>query len=225
MHHDEKKRNRLPSEKIIAANNNPYNRRESRTAPYELHYGGDAPPVVSIATVDFYFPGAFCPLMIDGLPILLVYPDETGQALFDATFWDEINWPVLELRANEVTLSVAPWDIEYVGARLTIRSEPRNIFLILNFEVPNRLVVERGRVLYNGVEVVIEQDELRVVTVRGTTPLTVKRSNFQTPIGVQIGYIPPGTPQAPLSLLQVLRVPRYADRSGSTSGPAAAAQA
>jgi trigger factor len=50
-----------------------------------------------------------------------------------------------------------------VGRNLVIREAARKILVDIVFEVPNRIIIKRGRFLRNGVEVIVTPDYTRVV--------------------------------------------------------------
>ena len=110
-----------------------------------------------------------------------------GHLLLNLNLFDEFNSLVLQIKNNQLWYSICPWDIHLVGRNLTIRESSRRILIDLTFDVPNKILVNRGRFLLNGVEIIIRPDHLLVTNSRtllsGTTV-------HRVPYGLIIGRLP-----------------------------------
>lgn len=151
----------LPIEVVQEADRNPYNLRSEISKNILLHYSGnDVQLVLSNST--FSFNGLpenalFAPLVIDGLTIV-GFRVESGRLLLQFSAFNEFNIPILQIVDNELIYRTEQWDIEWVGKKLTIREGHRKILLQLVFEPPNIIKIAKGRILFNGIEVLIGTD-------------------------------------------------------------------
>jgi trigger factor len=82
------------------------------------------------------------------------------QLLLTVQVFDEYNKLVLKIWDNELVYHPDPWDIEFVGRRLILREAARRILLDMTFEVPNKVSITRGRLLCNGVEILVRPDKI-----------------------------------------------------------------
>lgn len=190
QHHREKTSGFLPLEKVREANNDPFNHRTGVTKPYDLHYTGKECEAVigsnGFTTEDQGYETAQIPLCVDEVPLIAFFMAD-GHLLLNLNLFDEFNNLVLQIRNNQLWYSISPWDIHLVGRNLTIREASRKILIDLTFEVPNKIVVNRGRFLLNGVEIIIRPDHLLVTNSRTRlSGMTVHR----VPFGLVIGRLP-----------------------------------
>ena len=166
QHHREKTAGLLPLEAVREANANPFNLRAGVSKPYDLHFSGDTcEAVLGSNTFTFRYDGMptfTVPVCIDGVPLLAFVLDE-GFLLLQLRLFDETNSPILQILNNQLIYSVSPWDIRLVGRNLVIRDAPRKFLVDITFDVPNRIVINRGRFLLNGVEILLTPDYFLVV--------------------------------------------------------------
>ncbi len=95
------------------------------------------------------------------------------------------------------------------AAILIIREAPRRILIDLIFEVPNRIIIRRGRFLFNGVEILISPDALSVAN----NQVTLSANLFANcPFALLVGPHPPGI-RAPLYFRNVSRYQGYGPQS------------
>ncbi len=190
QHHREKTSGLLPLEIVIDANNNPFNHRTGVTKPYDLHYTGkECQAIIGgnlFTTEDQGYGTVQVPLCVDETPLIgFIMAD--GHLLLNLNLFDEFNNLILQIKNNQLWYSIRPWDIHLVGRNLTIREASRKILIDLTFEVPNKILVNRGRFLRNGVEIIIMPDHLLITNSKtllsGTTVHNV-------PYGLVIGSIP-----------------------------------
>lgn len=161
-HHRLKTAGLLPAEVVGEHNANPFNLRGGVSAPFRLYYGATEASMV-VGTVETSALGHDAvAVMIDGQP-LIGFRFEDGQCLLQLRLFDESNQLVLQVVDNELIYSVAPWDIEFVGNTLTLRTGLGEIFIVIRFKVPGQIYIPRGRLFYNGVEIEIWPDVIAVL--------------------------------------------------------------
>ncbi len=82
-------------------------------------------------------------LKYHGKNIIRVIPGaqkEPGK--ISATFTNDAGEPILELRENEWLGSLESWDVEIVGARITVRSARGRVAFQMRLDPPGRIVLE-----------------------------------------------------------------------------------
>jgi trigger factor len=177
QHHGEKTSGLLPNEVVIEANKNPYNLRQGVSKPYNLHYSGSECETrigsVVFTTKDEGYGTEIIPLSIDDIPII-GFIMSNGHLLLTLNLFDHFNNFILRIINNQLVYSVSPWDIEFIGRNLIIRGKKRNIFIDIKFEVPNKIIISRGRFILNGVEVLIHPDFVHVVNGIKTSHMRVE---------------------------------------------------
>ncbi|MFZ5842563.1 MAG: cell division protein [Pseudomonadota bacterium] len=205
QHHREKTGGLLPKEVVRQANADPFNLREGGSKPYNLHFSGtEAEIIVGSNSFTCHDQGdgtIMVPVSVDGTPLIgLILAD--GHLLLNLVVFDEFNQPVLHIKNNQLFYSVSPWDIELVGTTLTVREAHRRILIEIKFFPPNRVVINRGRLLRNGVEILIRPTNI-LVTNNATVISGCRAQNCHG--GLVIGYH-----DRPLSGFMALGcVPRY----------------
>lgn len=209
-HHREKTGGLLPIEKVKEANAAPYNLRVGTSKPFDLHYEGTECELIigdnRFTTKDNGYGTVMVPVSVDDIPLIgFILGD--GHLLMNLNLFDEFNKLVLRVRNNELIYRPEPWDIELVGRNLIVREAQRKFLIDISFEAPNRIVINKGRLLCNGVEIIIKPDHILItnnsMTIGGCTAMDVSA-------GLVIG-----TQAKPLaSLISVPKVSRYlGDRS------------
>jgi hypothetical protein len=154
-HHREKTLGILSNEAVRAANANPLNLQKGVSAPYDLHYSGNECQVIiggnrfrQSSQGDESF---LIALAVDG-DILVGFRFEDEHYLLTVDAFDEDNLALLTIANNTLVFSLSPWDIAWVGRRLTIREGQRKFLLEMQFNPPNEVRIERGNLRRNGVE-------------------------------------------------------------------------
>lgn len=158
-HHREKTSGLLPLARVIEANEAPRNLATSISSPFDLHYGGHDCEAL-IGSNAHTWPAMHdglttTPVLIDDTPIVMFRVDD-GYLLLTVQLFDEDNELLVQVVDNELVFSTDEWDVEFVGLNLTVRSAPRNIFVSMTFEPPSRIVIDRGRIWRNGIEITIQ---------------------------------------------------------------------
>jgi hypothetical protein len=219
-HHREKTSKLLPIEAVRAANADPYNLRTGVTTAYPLHFSGDSCEAAIgsnsfvLRAVEVEEPGSrfLLPIVVDN-DALLAFRLEDDRLLLSLHIFDEFNFLALRILDNQLQYSVQPWDVEFVGTTLTLRTAQRRVLLEIRFAPPNRVVIERGRFLRNGVELTIQPDYVRLENEGGT----IAGTNFtgrHSAAGIAIGALPGGVAAA----LRFEYVNRYPKRDKSRGG-------
>ena len=85
-----------------------------------------------------------------------------NQLLLNVIIFNKYNKLVFEIRENQLFYSTETWDIQFVGTTLTIRESLGEILIEFKFTPPNRIEISRGKLLHNGVEVIIKPKQLLI---------------------------------------------------------------
>lgn len=159
-HHGEKTRGLLPVAEVKAANENPYNFRFGRSEAFPLRYSGDS-CLVNVGGSrwrhDFTQDAVVPLLVIRGRPVIEVKKQD-GRLLLSMYICNKQGELLLQITENELVFSVASWDVELVGKKLTIRGGSRDILVQLEFHAPSAIVVARGVFAFEGSQVQVEPD-------------------------------------------------------------------
>ncbi|NRD33469.1 cell division protein [Shewanella sp. DC2-4] len=163
MHHGMKTDGLIPIEDVKKANLDPYNKRVGVSKNVLMSYSG--------ADVSFYLGSScfkyhgltegsfFAPLVVDGL-VMVGFRVEQDKLLLNFLAFDETNNLILQIADNELIYETNQWDIEWVAQTLTIREGKRKILIQLKFEPPGIIRLAKGRVLRNGIELVVGETYL-----------------------------------------------------------------
>jgi hypothetical protein len=162
-HHGMKTDGLLPKADVISANENPYNLTNSTSKNILLRYSGQDVSFY-LGSSCFKFHGLqdnsfFAPLVIDGLA-MVGFRVENSKLLLNFVAFDEFNRPIINIVDNELIYDSAQWDIEWIAQKLTIREAKGKILLQLKFEPPGVIRFVKGRVLRNGIEILVGKDYL-----------------------------------------------------------------
>lgn len=161
-HHDQKSRGLLPLELVRQANENPFNVKAGFTAPFGLHFGAADEVEIVLGSVSFRSTEPnMCAVMIDDQPILAFDRDEDGLGLH-LSYFNEYNYPVLDIEHNQLVIGRANWDVEFVGKVLTVREQQGVLGLRARFEPPARVVIDRARLRFNGVSVDVSSEAMKI---------------------------------------------------------------
>lgn len=164
-HHREVTSGLLPREKVIEANESPHNLRAGQSPPLALHFEGSSCEMHIggnyFTTQTMGQPTESIPLMVDGVP-LIRFVLENGHLLLNLILFDQFNSIVLRIVNNQLFYSISPWDIQLVGKTLTIREKARQFLIRITFEPPNKVTIDKGRFLCNGVEILVNSDHILV---------------------------------------------------------------
>jgi hypothetical protein len=187
QHHRERTNSLLTEEQVRAADADPHNLRQGVSKPYDLHFTGEECRITvgsnSFTTRDTGH-GTICvPISIDGVPLIgFVLSD--GHLLLNINLFDERNNCFLRIVNNVLFYSVEPWDITLVGRTLTIRSGQGAFLTEMRFEPPNGIEITRGRLLRNGVELLVRPSFALLINNR---TLLSGCSATNVPVGLALG--------------------------------------
>lgn len=165
QHHREKTGGLLPKDVVREANASPFNLRDNVSKPYNLHFSGKEACVEiggnSFTCEDQGYGTAMAPISVDGIPLIgLILAD--SHFLLNLVVFDEFNNPILHIKNNQLFYSTEPWDIQLVGTTLTVREAHRKILIEIDFQPPNKVVINRGRFLRNGVEILVRPTNILI---------------------------------------------------------------
>ncbi len=170
QHHREKTAGLLPKEVMREANRSPFNLRDGVSKPYNLYFSGKTAKIEiggnSFTCEDHGYGTAMAPISVDDGPLLgLIMAD--GHLLLNLVIFDEFNTPVLHIKNNQLYYSTDPWDIQLVGTKLSVREAHRKILIEIDFQPPNKVVINRGRFLRNGVEILVRPTNILITNNSG----------------------------------------------------------
>jgi trigger factor len=156
---------------VREADQNPHNKLEGVSHPYDLHYAGTSCELI-VGGNDFKRTGlvegtALIAVAIDRIP-LLAFTFERGHLFLTLQVFDDQSQRVLWIDRNELRYCPVVWDIRLEGRNLTIREGNRKYLLDIVFDPPNRLEVRRGRFSLNGLELLVHPDRLCYANARNT---------------------------------------------------------
>lgn len=209
QHHREKTAGLMPLESVMEANASPFNLRSGVSKPYDLHFTGDSCQVEiggnTFEAQDGGYGSAMAALVVDDVPMVgFVMGD--GHLLLHVNLFDEANQLILRIANNRLVYSTSPWDIRLIGRRLEIREGMGKFLIQIDFKVPNRVVVSKGRFLHNGVEVVVAP---RYALITNNRTLLTGNSAHGCANGLVLGT----SDEESGAMVRIAGVPRYSDRT------------
>lgn len=165
QHHREKTSGLLPKEVVTQANQFPYNHQDSVKKPYNLHFSGKQAEVIlggnSFTCENSGSGTAMAPVIVDNIPLVgFVLADD--HLLLNLVAFDEYNNVALHIQNNQLYYTTVPWDIQLVGKTLTIREAYKKILLEIEFSPPDKIKINRGRFLCNGIEIIVRPTNLLI---------------------------------------------------------------
>jgi trigger factor len=158
QHHRERTSGLLPIEAVHQADADPHNLREGVSKPYSLYYEGESCEVLignsSFTTRDEGYGTLMVPISVDSTPLIgFILAD--GHLLLNLNLFDESNNCIMRIVNNQLSYSSDPWDIQLVGRNLKVRAGHRRLLVDMTFDPPNRVRLNQGRLLRNGVEILV----------------------------------------------------------------------
>lgn len=188
-HHTEKTKGLLPTELLRKYDKNPYNIKHGKSASNRLYFYGNYCRFIlggnTFVTENYgYYPSLLVPLVIDGEP-LFSFTLFKGELFLNAKIYDKDNNLMLVIKNNHLAYSLGNWDVTFIGSTLTLRQAERDILLKLTFETPNTVIVDRGKLYYNGASVLLHKDKLLVGEKENNQFIGSTVKNL--PIGFSIG--------------------------------------
>lgn len=172
--HGKKTRGFLSKTTILKAKANPKCRQQGFSFE-EFDIGTDFPQIVlgalnarNVTTL----------IEINGNSILSIRPPLFKNLPFriSAHLTDIDGTTVLKIEENEWQSSIESWDVETRGGRIVIRRGPGDIILALRCEPPNRLVIERIEMVYQGTTISGREHDYITITSRSGTKIVVHQN-------------------------------------------------
>lgn len=190
-HHRDKTVGLLPKERVIEANRNPFNIKNGKSSSHELYYNGHMSEFVMgensfIYQFNFNYE-MFIPLMVHGVPIVS-FMYENGRLLLNLTLYNHSNNPILIIKRNHLEYSIDIWDITFKAKTLTFRDAKGSILFELIFEAPNKVIINKGNIYYDGVSIKVTPDKF---IVNSNSVSSGRVSQFL--VGLSIGENPLST--------------------------------
>jgi trigger factor len=96
-------------------------------------------------------------VVIKGCPVIDIKKQDE-RLLLSMRIYSKQGKLLLRIIENELVFSVASWDVELVGRRLTIRGGARDILAQIEFNTPDAIVITRGVFAFGGFQVQVEPE-------------------------------------------------------------------
>jgi hypothetical protein len=128
------------------------------------------------------------PIRVRGVPLLRIEKAEQERAPFrlSGNFNDSYGKLSLQVVDNEWRSSSSNWDVEAVGAAITIWDAPGHISLRLRAQPPTGLIVEQIDAFIGGIRILANPEEFEVVWPNGSR--TTYRSCIASNCGVGFAF-------------------------------------
>ena len=123
-------------------------------------------------------------ISVDDSDLIWFRIDRSGRLFLNANIFDENNLPLLVIHENALAYRTATWDIEFKGRTLTVREAARKILFEIEFKPPGEVVIERARLLCNGVEILVRKSHVFIVN---SQQLLVRCRSVNCDVGLQLG--------------------------------------
>lgn len=189
-HHAEKTRGLLSEEKVRRHNASPSNVIRGGTSPHRLHYSSDSATIVIGGNRTLIQGTTSSALRIDDLDVVS-FELVDGSLLLNLDIRGDAGNPALKIVRNEMVHSTHAWDYKFVGRRLTIRRNPREILCRILFDTVGSCVVfESGSFSHNGIDVLLSQESMCILNNRSVLSGNVFSG---TASAIQIGRPDDGT--------------------------------
>lgn len=146
--HDRKSRGLLSQKTVSKANDNPKClQQEFSFGPFDI---GTTHPEIVLGTLKCI--NVSIPLQVLGDPILKITPPSQLGEIFkiSAILRDKNGSIILQIDENQWLTPTTNWDCIVEGQRITLRSDAGQIELILRCEPPNRIVVQKLKMIHLG---------------------------------------------------------------------------
>ena len=155
-------RGRLSAHTVAEANSNPKClQRGFASEMFDFH---SEPLNITLAGSTFYDCKNI--IVVNNRAILSLMPgiSEISPVLLSGVFCDSAGRETLLITENEWSVDSGYWDVECIGPRITIRSSPGQIALMLKMNCPEGIIVERIDMLFEGTRLVGDLESLKIST-------------------------------------------------------------
>lgn len=208
-HHREKTAKLLPKEDVRKYNQNPINLQNEKSEKYNFHFSGNNAEVWvgsnSFVCENLADGSQLNAIVVDGFPLVQMKVQDK-HLLLNLTFFDEDEKIAAQIIENELVYSTSPWDIELVGTTLTIREGLGKILLNIEFLPPNKIKINSGRLLRNGIELLIKPTKALITN----NQITIDRNrSINCYSGLILGRSQPS--KAYTGFFKLTNIPRYAN--------------
>lgn len=119
-------------------------------------------------------------VVINDYPLMSILPPEDGSNFYrlSGIFSDRYGQTTLRIEENQWFAGAENWDVECAGPRITVRSGPRDIALVLRSDPPRRIIVEKLNMEFEGVMLDGSEDALRISFDHGATWSKISAANI-----------------------------------------------
>lgn len=184
--HDRKTRGLLSTDTVASADSSPFCKRSGFSfGPFD--FGTSRAPEVAIGALVCRNVRSL--IRIEGVDLLSVKKPESPGApfLLSANLYDSHGCELIRIVENEWQSRSDNWDVEVVGPRITFRGGPGKIALVLRSEPPNRLVVERLDLFFQGYSIKgSEHEQFDLITPNGRSVLSSGMELDGCAIGIEV---------------------------------------
>jgi hypothetical protein len=190
IHHEEATKRLLTSEQIAQSNSMPYNIQHGVSSPYGLHFQGESfhyeigGNTISSRLRDKENSTMAIAISVDDIDLLGFRIDPSGNIYLNANIFNENNRLILVIDENWLNYRTMVWDIEFKGRILTFREVAHRILFEIEFNPPGEVVINRARLLCNGVDIRVTKSHVFVVN---TSSLLVNTGVDNCDVGLQFG--------------------------------------
>jgi len=194
-HHAEKTKGLLTREQVEANAARPFNIKNGKTAPYELHFDGTQPKIeAEFGGNVVWMPirdgnAEIIPIAVDGVALITLRVRQ-GRMSLSTLIYSEDGTCILRIVDNVLELSADSWDITFIGQTLTLRSDPHRSGLRLRFAPPNRVELLSGRFMLNGIELLLSKSGLVFPGGFSGSNSCFVGCNMYGPVGLLLGTNP-----------------------------------
>lgn len=209
-HHREKTNNLISREQVVEANKKPFNIENGYSSPYSLNFSGGVAYVVianNIFTNDSLlniYGGQVnpfvIPILIDAVPVI-AFKIEDEKLLLDITIVNEFNEPIFLVRDNQLVVNSEAWDVDMRGSSLIVREGHKKIVIEMEFCVPNKVIVKKAKIKFNGVVLDLKEDHY---ILNGKKSGVFSHNALSSLVGFSIGQ----TNRFPRGVIHIQKVKR-----------------
>lgn len=189
-HHREKTNGLLTRAQVEESNRNPFSLNKNFSSPYILNYSGNIAEVVIANNVftnhhliEDRYSEYIAAILIDGEPIV-GFRFEDEKLLLYIQIFNEYNEQVLIIDANQLIFKPDVWDIDLRGNKLIIREGIRKIILDVEFFPPNKIVIAKAKIRFNGVRLELKGDHY---VLNGRKSFTFASNLVSSMVGISVG--------------------------------------
>lgn len=156
-HHSQVTKGLIPKEVVISKTKIPFNSNKETSSNHLLYYSGDKFRIL-LGTNLFEEKK-----VVNGIRNIIGINNNTmmsvefqdNHLLFNICFFEEDKL-FFEINNNELKFNVKNYDVEFIQNRLTVRNNRNKIVLLVHFEVPNTLRIEKLETKFQGEQISVQ---------------------------------------------------------------------